>query len=157
MPPGGAATSENIVSDSDRHEQEQRILAVIGDEDVEPDEAIRHWYCHLLSRLKLPCEVAGIEDFQWEEFYVFGPGNKTEYQALRRNRPSYRDIFELIAIDVDSESEWSIFSDDLKAHVRRKTDGRKFILGLSELKATNKNSHEYPLLHDYAVWLVNCR
>ena len=44
---------------------------------------------------------------------------------------------------------------DLKAHVRRKTDGKKFILGLSELKATNEHSYDYQLLHDYAVWLVN--
>jgi hypothetical protein len=86
----------------------------------------------------LPCEVTGIEDFQWEEFYVFGPGNKMEYQKLRMNRPSYQDVFELTALVVDSDSEWSMFSDDLKAHVRRKADGKKFILGLSELKATNE-------------------
>jgi hypothetical protein len=49
---------------------------VIGDADDEPDVAIRHWYGHLLSRLKLPSEVAGIEDFQWEEFYVVGPATK---------------------------------------------------------------------------------
>jgi hypothetical protein len=141
----------------DWHEQEQRILAVIGDVDIESDEAIRRWYNHLLSRLKLPCEVTGIEDFQWEEFYVLGPGNKAEYQNLRRNRPSYRDLFEITAIDIDSDSEWSMFADDLKAHVRRKSDEKKFILGLSELEATKKNSYDYQLLHDYAVWHVNFR
>ena len=139
------------------HRQDQRILAVIGSEDVESEEALRHWYEHLLSCLKLPCEVTGIEDFQWEEFYVVGPGDKTEYQNLRRKRPSYRDIFALAAIDIDSDSEWSMFADDLKARVRRKTDGKTFILGLSELKATKKSSYEYQLLHDYAVWLVNNR
>jgi len=142
---------------NERHQQDQRILAVIGNEEVASDEAQRHWYKHLISCLKLPCEVTGIEDFQWEEFYVVGPGDKIEYQKLRRKRPSYRDIFELTAIDIDSDSEWSMFADDLKAHVRRKTDGKKFILGLSELKATKKDSYEYQLLHDYAVWLFNYR
>jgi len=47
--------------------------------------------------------------------------------------------------------------DELKAHVRRSSDGKQFILGLSELKATNKDSQNYGLLHDYAVWLVNYR
>ena len=69
----------------------------------------------------------------------------------------YQDAFEPTAVAVDSDSEWSMFSDDLKAHVRRKTDGKKFILGLSELKATNEHSYDYQLLHDYAVWLINYR
>jgi len=148
-------TQENTVDDW--RESEQRILALIGDEDIERDEAIHLWYRHLLAHLKLPCDVTGIEDFQCEEFYVLGPGSKTEYQRLRKNRPSYRDVFELTAIDVDSVSEWIMFYDDLKAHVRRKTDGKQFILGLSELKATKKDSQEYQLLYDYSVWQVNWR
>ena len=140
---------------NEQHQQDQRILAVIGNDDVETGEALQHWYRHLLSSLKLPCDVTGIEDFQWEEFYVVGPGDTTEYHNLRRKRPSYRDIFELTAIDIGSDSEWSMFADDLKAHVRRKTDGKHFVLGLSELKATKESSFEYQLLHDYAVWLTN--
>jgi hypothetical protein len=130
---------------------------VIGNEDVDASAGIQLWYRHLLSRLRFPCGVTGIEDFQWEEFYVVGPGNNTEYRELRKNRPSYRDLFELNAIDVDSYSEWSMFSDDLKAHVRRMSDGKRFILGLSELRATNEQSYDYQLLHDYSVWHVNYR
>jgi hypothetical protein len=141
----------------DWDQQEQRILAVIGSEDVDWDEALQCWYRHLCLHATLPCDVTGIEDFQWEEFYVVGPGDKTEYRNLRRSQPSYRDIFELTAIDVTSDSEWCMFHDELKAHIRRKTDGKQFILGLSELKATNKGSREYHLLHDYSVWLVNYR
>ena len=142
---------------NDWHEQEERILAVIGGEDVEGDEAYQRWYDYLTSRLVLPCDVTGIEDFQWEEFFVLGPGDKAEYKRLQRNQPSYRDVFELTSISLDSESRWCMFPDDLKAHVRRKTDGKKFVLGLSELKTTSKGSADYRLLHDYAVWLVNSR
>jgi hypothetical protein len=90
----------------DWDQQEQRILAVIGSEDVDWDEALQCWYRHLCLHATLPCDVTGIEDFQWEEFYVVGPGDKTEYRNLRRSQPSYRDIFELTAIDVTSDSEW---------------------------------------------------
>ncbi len=47
--------------------------------------------------------------------------------------------------------------DEVKANVRRKSDGKRFVLGLSELKVTNKDSQNYQLLDDYAVWLVNYR
>ena len=141
----------------DWNECERRIFDLIGNEDIERDEATQLWYRHLLSNLKLPCDVTGIEDFQWEEFYVVGPGSKAEYQKLRKSRPSYRDVFELIAIYANCVSEWMMFYDDLKAHVRRKTDGKQFILGLSELKATGKNSQEYKPLYDYSVWQVSWR
>jgi hypothetical protein len=112
---------------------------------------------HLVSHLSLPCEVTGIEDFQWEEFYVIGPGDKAEYDRLRRNRPSYRDVFQLMAIDCSGDSKWCLVADELKANVCRKSDGKRFVLGLSELKATERDSKNYQLLHDYAVWLVNYR
>jgi hypothetical protein len=142
---------------NDWSEQDRRILDAIGDVDVDADEAFRRWYRHLASRLTLPCDVTGIEDFQWEEFFVVGPGNRAEYRRLQQNQPSYRDVFELTSITLDSESEWCMFPDEVKAHVRRKTDGKRFVLGLSELKATNKDSQNYQMLHDYAVWLVNYR
>jgi hypothetical protein len=103
----------------------------------------------------LPCEVTGVEDFRWEEFYVFGPGSKREYQQLRQDQPSYRDVFEVLAIRMSTFSEWCLVPDELKAHVRRKADGRRFVLGLSELKTTDKRSTNYQLLHDYSVWLTN--
>lgn len=142
---------------NDWREEEQRIFAVIGDEDLDSGAAIHRWFRHLSSGLTLPCEVTGIEDFQWEEFYVLGPGDKAEYKRFQRNRPSYRDVFELTSISTDSDSEWCMFPDDLKANVRRKTDGKHFILGLSELKATVRGSQNYQMLHDYSVWLVNYR
>jgi hypothetical protein len=138
-------------------EQEQRILAVIGDEDLDPVAATPRWYGHMASCLRLPCDVTGIEDFQWEEFYVLGPGDKAEYKRLQRARPSYRDVFELTSISIDADSRWCMFPDELKAHVRRKTDGKTFILGLSELKAADRRSQNYQMLHDYSVWSANYR
>jgi len=122
---------------SKAREQERRILAAISDLDVKDEVAFRRWYKYLASHLTLPFDVTGIEDFQWEEFFVLGPANKAVYKRLQRKRPSYRDVFELtsiIAASDYSESEWCMFPDELKAHVRRKSDGKRFVLGLSELK-----------------------
>ena len=56
---------------------------------------------HLKSSLQLPCDVTGIDDFRWEEFYVLGPGDPKEYEKLRREQPSFEDTFELLAIKQD--------------------------------------------------------
>jgi hypothetical protein len=47
--------------------------------------------------------------------------------------------------------------EDITAHVRRKSDGNTFCLGLSELQAVERRSHHDQLLDDYAVWFVNNR
>lgn len=47
--------------------------------------------------------------------------------------------------------------EDIVAHVKRKSDGEEFDLGLAELRATDKKSHSFQLIDDYAVWLVNNR
>jgi hypothetical protein len=104
----------------------------------------------------LPCQVTGVEDFRWEEFYVHGPGNKKEYEQLKKTQPSYTDIYELLEIVLPVRSLWQIsYEDELGAKVRRVSDKKKFLLALSELKATDKQSNNYQLLDDYSVWFVN--
>ena len=50
-----------------------------------------------------------------------------------------------------------MFHEDIVAHVRRKSDGKEFDLGLAELQVTDKKSRNFQLIDDYAVWLVNNR
>ena len=80
-----------------------------------------------------------------------------EYKRLKKTQPSYRDRYQLLSIDRDGPSEWMLFWEDIAAHVRRTSDGKPFVLGLSELKATDKKSDNYRLLDDYGVWFVNNR
>lgn len=136
-----------------------RIEGILGDAlDLTSADCVERFYGHLRKALQLPCEVTGIEDFDWEEFYVFGPGDPEEYEKLRRDKPSYRDVFLLLDIEQGIISEWMLFpGEDLAAQVRRQSDGREFCLGLAELKAIDKRSDNYQLLDDYAVWLVNNR
>ncbi len=142
--------------------QEMRIAEIIGDtnnnDELTFEDCVDAFHKHLTKSLQTPCDITGIEDFRWEEYYVLGPGDPKEYERLRKTQPSYTDIFELIAIKADVYGEWIMCNgEDLAAHVHRKDDGKEFYLGLSEIIAVDKKSQNYQLLYDYAVWFVNSR
>jgi len=85
---------------SEMDAQDERIKRILGDdEDLPFNEAVDAFCKHLQHSLELPCEVTGIEDFRWEEFYVIGPGNQREYQRLRKSQPSYQDRYELLDLE----------------------------------------------------------
>jgi hypothetical protein len=136
----------------------KRVDAILGDAaEGTQEDAINAFLKHLKTNLQLPCEVTGIEDFRWEEPYVIGGWSQAEYKRLKKTQPSYTDKYELLDIGQDEYSEWMMFSEDIVAHVRRKSDGKEFDLGLTELRATDKKSPNFQLLDDYSVWLVNNR
>jgi hypothetical protein len=71
--------------------QEQRIANIFGTQEV-PEvetETLERYLNHLQQHLALPCQLTGSEDFDWEEYYVIGPGSKAEHERLRKTRPSY--------------------------------------------------------------------
>lgn len=139
-------------------ERMKRWNAILGEAAEGPqEEALDVFFKHLKANLQLPCEVTGIEDFRWEERYVLGGWDPQEYKQLKKTQPSYTDKYELLGITRDEWSEWILFSEDIVAHVRRKSDGKEFYLGLAELRVTNRKSPNFRLLDDYAVWLVNNR
>ena len=45
----------------------------------------------------------------------------------------------------------------VEIYVKRLSDKKQFLLPLATLEATQKKSHNYQLLDDYAVWFVNWR
>ena len=144
-------------SDPDWDAAFARADAILGGRDLDRDEALDLMLAHLKANLQMPCEVTGVEDFNWEEPYVLGAWNRDRYRRLRKTQPSYRDRYQLLALDREGASEWMMFDEDIAAHVQRVSDGRKFTLGLTELKATDKSSPNYQLIDDYAVWFVNSR
>ena len=140
--------------------QEKRIEAIVGEEGegIYSNISVNKYYNHLLKSLQLPCDVTGIEDFRWEERYVFGNGSSTRYRKLRETQPSYQDIFELLAIKKGIHSKWMLYDgEDLAACVRRRYDGKEFYLGLAEIETVNQKSENHELLDDYSVWFVNSR
>ena len=139
-------------------EHELRIAAILGEGgDSDWNQPLERYCAHLQASLKLPCDVTGSEDFRWEEYYVFGPGDPEEYKQLRQGKPSYKDVFELLRVEDAGRSVWAISPEDLTASVRRRSDGKKFSLGLSDLKTVDRKSPNHQLLKDYAIWFVNSR
>ena len=79
------------------------------------------------------CIVTGIEDFRWEEFYVFGPGDKDEYEELKKTQPSYTDHYRILSFDDHYDEDNGIL-----ANVSRISDKRKFTLPLEDLGTRKK-------------------
>ncbi len=134
--------------------QDQRIATIFGTEDV-PDvitTTLERYRDYLQQHLELPCQLTGIEDFAWEEYYVIGPGSKAEHERLRKTRPSYMDTYDLLSFDDDVDPDVGIV-----VHVSRVSDKKRFHLPLADLEVTKKKSKNYQLLDDYVVWFVNWR
>lgn len=141
-------------------EQDRRIALALGEDiqNVEFFDGIDRFLEYLKKSMRFPVQVTGIEDFQWEEFFVLGPGRRKDYTVLRQTQPSYQDTYMLLGIEKANGSEWMMHPlEDLTAYVRRDSDGREFYLGLSELEAVDAESKEGKLLNDYSVWFVNSR
>lgn len=129
-----------------------RIAKVFGPEEA-PEvgkKSLLIYRAYLLPRLDRKEVLTGREDFLWEEFYVFGPGDKEEYEKLKKKQASYTDEFELIDI-----LEKTIKERDLVAKVKRLSDAKKFEIGPSWLTAKMKKTDNYQLLDDFATWAVN--
>ena len=138
--------------------QEERIAQIIADGDVDNEEkqeksteTIAKYLHYLKENIEFPCIVTGIEDFPWEEKYVFGYGNKKEYEKLKKENPSYKDKFEILDFIEDEDYN----DEQIFVSTKRLSDQKEFILELDYLKAVDKKSKNYQLLDDYSVWYVN--
>ena len=96
--------------------QDQRLANLFGTQDVpEVDtETLERYLDHLKQHLALPYQLTGIEDFDWEEYDVIGPGSKAEHARLRKTRPSYMDTYDLLSFEDDVDPD-----DGMMVHVRR--------------------------------------
>jgi hypothetical protein len=137
--------------------QEERIAQILADGDVDNEEkqeksseTVAKYLHYLKENIEFPCIVTGLEDFPWEEKYVFGYGSKKEYEKLKKDNPSYKDKFEILDFIEDEDYDRHIM-----VKVKRLSDQKEFILDLDYLKAVDKKSKNYQLLDDYSVWYVN--
>ncbi len=139
--------------DKDINKQKDRIAKVFpkGIEDIFKSSGTLEIYREFLkSKLDNPVNMTGIEDFDWEEFYVLGPGSQKEYEKLKKTRPSYTDKYILESIDDEYDEHLGLI-----ANVIRECDKRLFQIPLADLKALDKSTKNYQLLDDYSVWCVN--
>ncbi|MBV5347730.1 hypothetical protein [Lamprocystis purpurea] len=138
----------------DYDEQDRRIAGVLGSDEVPEvnDQTLIAYLAYLRNSLSFPCLLTGIEDFEWEERYVFGHGSKSEYERLKESQPSHTDIFELLGFDEEIDQGYGIL-----ASVKRVKDKKSFTLPLADLRDRDEHSANYQLLDDYSVWFVNNR
>jgi hypothetical protein len=135
-------------------EQEKRIAQILSDGVINEDnlwktsKTLNKYFKYLKNNLDSPCIMTGIESYPWEESYVFGYGSKKEYEKLKKDNPSYKDIFELVAFENDVDEQ-------ILVKVKRQSDKKKFIIELDCLKAIEVTSKNYQALDDYSVWYVN--
>ena len=99
--------------------QEKRIIAILGTKKLDVTRKTLSTYLkYLKNHIETPCQLTGIEDFEWEEAYVFGFGSKKEYQELKKTQPSYTDKF--ILIDFIDEIDYEY--DGIFVNVQRLSD-----------------------------------
>lgn len=139
--------------DSDFEKQEKRIASVFPKEKKNirvRKQTLKIYKALLDKKLTFPFETTGIDDFQWEEYYVLGPGDAKEYEKLKKTKPSYTDIFNVHAIE-------PIFADyvGLIVRVTRVSDKKRFKLPLADLKVIDRKSPNYQIVDDYSVWFGN--
>lgn len=131
--------------------QEIRIEHILGEENINVSyKSLTLYRVHIQNNIQFPCELTGREDFNWEEIYVFGGGDKKEYAELKKTHPSYTDTFTFMAFDDQIDDK-----NGLMVKVKRISDSKQFVLPLADLKVTDKTSQNHGLIHDYAVWYVN--
>lgn len=131
-------------------EHDKRIEKILGENRNRTQQNASRYLDYLKSAVKFPCRLTGIEDFPWEERYVIGGWDKDEYEELKKENPSYTDIFELLEF-LEPDSEF----DDIVAKLQRLTDLKIFEVGLSWLKCLDSDDVNHQLTHDYAVWHTN--
>jgi len=144
---------KNEIETDQQMKRVQAILKVTDEEDmVVNDENLEKYFQYLNKNIAFPCIVTGIEDFRWEEFYVLGPGDKDEYEELKKTQPSYTDHYRILSFDDHYDEDNGIL-----ANVSRISDKGKFTLPLEDLEAVDRTSINYQILDDYSVWFVNYR
>lgn len=132
-------------------DRDQRVIEILGPDNLAVSlESLTLYREHLRKHLDTPCIMTGIEGFPWEEKYVFGYADETEYETLKKDHPSCTDVYELKRFEDLIDGDAGIL-----VKVKRVRDNRRFILDLASLKAVDGSSRNGMLLGDYSAWFVS--
>jgi hypothetical protein len=134
----------------DPEEFEENIANILGTPNIEVNERNLKVYSNYLKKsMTKPCYVRGIEEFEWEKYYLSGSGSEKEYAKKQKTNPSYEDTFKLVNFADKMDEEKGIF-----VIVERTSDRRKFTLPLADLEAVDDTSSNSRLFGTYYLWLV---
>lgn len=134
-------------------EFEPKIISILGTKKITVNWAnMQKYLAYLNQSIQRPCILTGNQEFEWEEYYVFGPGTQKQHEKQRKTKPSYMDQFKLISL-VKEVSE----SEGIVAQVERLSDRQKFTLPLCQLEEAEPTTENYELIDDYVTWFENYR
>jgi len=132
-------------------EEERRINNILKTDDLSVNQDnLNKFYNYLKRNLKTPCILTGMEDFDWEEPYVFGDWSKNEYERLKKIKPSYTDRFEFLNL-IEEYNDWK----GIYAKVMRLSDQKSFNIPLWDLKVVDKKNSNFLLISDFSSWMTN--
>jgi hypothetical protein len=133
---------------------EQRLMTILSKQDADDlfrgEANLKRYLKYLKENLAFPCLLTGMEDFPWEERYVFGYGDKREYEKLKKTNPSYTDTFSL-----HGSENLALEAGRIYTTVERISDKKWFVLPLEDLEAKGRKSPNRQLIEDYSYWFVN--
>lgn len=131
-------------------EQDNRIQKILNNDNMNVNRKNLITYLkYLQNHVENPCEVRSIDQFQWEEYYLYSSGNPKEYEKLKKRRPNHTDTFNILNFQNDIDRS------GIMVEVQRVSDHKTFSIPLAELEAKDKKSNNYQLLDDYSVWFYN--
>ena len=128
---------------------EKYTSLVLGENVSRTHKSAKKWKLFLEKNISDPIRVTGIEDFPWEEPYIFGDWCEEEYEELKETNPSYTDEYDLHKLILDKRS------DTIEALVCRISDKKEFTIPLDWLEGMSDLEKENQILDAYAVWHVN--
>lgn len=151
----GLISPEQLLADEeddfDLQAFETRLREILGPHiNARPEKQIGCFLKYLKKTIVDPCHLTGVDEFEWEEKYLFGSGRQSQYEKLKQNNPSHTDIFLLLRFldRIDEE-------DGILVAVKREGDGQQFTLPLIELEVTDPDSRNSQLIEDYSLWFLN--
>ena len=131
-------------------EQDNRIQKILNTENIDVNRKNLITYLkYLQNNVENPCEVSSIDQFRWEEYYLYSSGSLKEYEKLKKIRPNHTDNFNILNFQNEIDKSGII------VEVQRLSDHKKFSIPLAELEANDKESNNYQILDDYSVWFYN--
>ena len=81
---------------------------------------------------------------------MLGPGDKREYEMLKKTQPSYTDVFKIIKISSHVDINYGLFATRQKL-----SDVKRFELPLMDLRTIDLESEDYQLIENYSIWFIN--
>ncbi|MBD2545610.1 MULTISPECIES: hypothetical protein [Planktothricoides] len=137
--------------DVDFAELEPKIISILSSQKIKVNWLnLQKYLAYLNKSIQTPCILTGNQEFEWEEYYIFGPGTPKQHEKQRKINASYMDRFQLIDL-VKEVSE----SQGIMAEVERLSDKKVFTLPLCQLEEAEPITANYELIDTYVTWFEN--